>query len=529
MTGYATGAGNQLTNDGTYTYTYDNEGNLTKKSKGAAAETWNYSYDNRDQMVGADQRATDGGTLEMRATYVYDVYGQRIEKDVWTQASGTVAVTRMAYDGTNSWADLDGGNALVTRRLYGDGVDQLLARVTGGTGGSAGWYLTDHLGSVRNVTDGTGALTGTLSYDPFGSALTDTGSTDRYAFTARERDTETGLQHNGARYYDAATGRWTSPDPAGFGAGDANLYRYAGNDSTNYTDPLGLQDEDRNMLLWAHSYYKGGTQIPLQESEFSTTSGLKLKIEAWFDRTHIIKGTTGVTNTEDKKFELRVTSMNCRSMKNCHWLQVVSTFLEDGDRAEVRGPESHFKIGDADLYFPEGSEFTRVDSGPESPSGYYEMVVAPTGEWGSFIDGPHGGPFDKLPNKVRVQREVYDDYLICDDEVYYQVHWEVSHKRTNLGELGQTIDYDMNKSWGRRVDRLPPSLLYYEDDKGVGRLPGAFTKERAKIGAVYKKEDRQYFPFPASEEKRRQWILDYELSCALSGRLPLRPRDPTQK
>jgi YD repeat-containing protein len=33
MTGYQTGTGNRLTNDGTWTYTYDDEGNTTKKSK----------------------------------------------------------------------------------------------------------------------------------------------------------------------------------------------------------------------------------------------------------------------------------------------------------------------------------------------------------------------------------------------------------------------------------------------------------------------------------------------------------------
>jgi hypothetical protein len=44
--------------------------------------------------------------------------------------------------------------------------------------------------------------------------------------------------------YDPRTGRWTSQDPAGFGAGDANLYRYAANDPVNAQDPTGLADED---------------------------------------------------------------------------------------------------------------------------------------------------------------------------------------------------------------------------------------------------------------------------------------------
>ena len=49
--GYVTGSNNQLTNDGVWTYTYDAEGNLRKKSKGASAETWTYAYHNENHLV----------------------------------------------------------------------------------------------------------------------------------------------------------------------------------------------------------------------------------------------------------------------------------------------------------------------------------------------------------------------------------------------------------------------------------------------------------------------------------------------
>jgi pimeloyl-ACP methyl ester carboxylesterase len=39
--------------------------------------------------------------------------------------------------------------------------------------------------------------------------------------------------------YDPTIGRWTSEDPVGFSAGDADLYRYVGNNPTNETDPSG--------------------------------------------------------------------------------------------------------------------------------------------------------------------------------------------------------------------------------------------------------------------------------------------------
>ena len=40
-------------------------------------------------------------------------------------------------------------------------------------------------------------------------------------------------------YYNPDTGRFLSEDPIGFLGGDANLYRYVGNNSLNYVDPSG--------------------------------------------------------------------------------------------------------------------------------------------------------------------------------------------------------------------------------------------------------------------------------------------------
>lgn len=41
--------------------------------------------------------------------------------------------------------------------------------------------------------------------------------------------------------YDPTIGRWTTEDPIGFKAADADLFRYVGNNPTNLTDPTGLQ------------------------------------------------------------------------------------------------------------------------------------------------------------------------------------------------------------------------------------------------------------------------------------------------
>jgi RHS repeat-associated protein len=117
--------------------------------------------------------------------------------------------------------------------------------------------LADHQGTVRDVVRWDDANTETehvehYQYDAFGnltaivSAAGMVISTDRstavtrYQYTGRDWDSDSGLQYNRARWYDPATGRWISEDPIGFVAGDANLYRYVGNSSTNAVDPEGL-------------------------------------------------------------------------------------------------------------------------------------------------------------------------------------------------------------------------------------------------------------------------------------------------
>ena len=80
-----------------------------------------------------------------RRDLCYDALGDRIEEDYYN--GSTTQVTRFAYDGQNVWADLDGSNNLVTRRLFLDTVDSVTARIS--ASGTVAWYLLDRLGSIR--------------------------------------------------------------------------------------------------------------------------------------------------------------------------------------------------------------------------------------------------------------------------------------------------------------------------------------------------------------------------------------------
>jgi RHS repeat-associated protein len=86
-------------------------------------------------------------------------------------------------------------------------------------------------------------------YYPYGASAYRASSSSadlslkRYRFTGKERDSETGLDYFGVRYYASWLGRWTSGDPGGFVDG-LNLYRYTRNDPVNNVDAWGYSTED---------------------------------------------------------------------------------------------------------------------------------------------------------------------------------------------------------------------------------------------------------------------------------------------
>jgi RHS repeat-associated protein len=248
---------NQVSNDASWTYTYDANGNLSEKDTTTVGsdEHWTYAYNNKNELTEV-KHYDSSNSLELTVDYQYDVFGNLI-KEAATTGAGTTT-TKFAVDGWNSnmaapiglenfndWAVLNSGNTLQTRTLFGDKVDQVLGRVDQtGASDSAGqyWYLTDHLGSVRDVVDSGGNLKDSVAFDAYGNVSgteLDPNYRGMYAWTGRQVDLETGLQYNRARWYDSTTGRWISQDPLGFDAGDSNLYRYVNNRPSSSGDPSG--------------------------------------------------------------------------------------------------------------------------------------------------------------------------------------------------------------------------------------------------------------------------------------------------
>jgi YD repeat-containing protein len=226
MTGYSTSTGNRTAMDGTWAYTYDAAGDVIKKSKGIMFDTWVYTYDNNNEMLTATESATDGGAATQRVTFAYDALGNRISSQEWN--GSTTTTTRYGLDGWdtaqpaptgnenyNAWVDLNGSNAVTTRRMFGADFGAPKASET--SAGAVSWNALDQVGSVRVVFDNTGTITSTLSYDAFGK-LTSGTVPDRYAYAGMQRDSITGLQSagNGTRDYSADDGKWLQVVDRGF-------------------------------------------------------------------------------------------------------------------------------------------------------------------------------------------------------------------------------------------------------------------------------------------------------------------------
>ena len=107
------------------------------------------------------------------------------------------------------------------------------------------YYHADHLGSASWITDASGIPLQHLQYLPFGESFINqraTGSTynERFTFTGKEKDSETGFYYFGARYYDPSlSGLFISIDPMADKYPSLSPYAYCAWNPVKLVDPMG--------------------------------------------------------------------------------------------------------------------------------------------------------------------------------------------------------------------------------------------------------------------------------------------------
>jgi RHS repeat-associated protein len=282
----------------TQSYSYDALNRLATANESSAGAVWSqtYSYDrfgNRAVTAGSEHGPNptwtptalsdfDASTNRLVGLSEYDAAGNLTKDNVGRQ---------FKYDGDNKQVEFNPGAGLpVTKYFYdADGrrvkketsgeirafvynaQGQLAAEYTNGapTGSGTSYMTTDHLGSTRIMTDAAGNPKTRHDYLPFGEEISvlSTNYGSRLAipgytstildgptqkFTAKERDTESGLDYFGARYFSGAQGRFTSVDPSRQSIDLANpqtwnRYSYGLNSPLNYVDRNGL------WPTWVHN------------------------------------------------------------------------------------------------------------------------------------------------------------------------------------------------------------------------------------------------------------------------------------
>ena len=104
------------------------------------------------------------------------------------------------------------------------------------------FYHGDHLGSANWITDADGKPIQYIHYAPYGELIDNQvpyGYDERYKFTGKERDWETGYDYFGARFYDHRKGIWNSVDPLADKYPNVTPYLYCNGNPIMLVDPTG--------------------------------------------------------------------------------------------------------------------------------------------------------------------------------------------------------------------------------------------------------------------------------------------------
>jgi RHS repeat-associated protein len=220
-----------------------------------------------EEMRGLIERA-DGHICAARSSagvtgYVYNAEGERVEKGSITSMS--CDPTTNGFRPQNDYILGLGGEQLTEMTANSDGVmawqntNVYAAGALMATYDAEGLHflLNDMLGTRRAQTNYAGVLEQSCSSLPFGDQLNCSSSLQApnpLHFTGKERDSESGLDYFGARYYGSSIGRWMSPnwsekqEPVPYSKLDdpqtLNLYTYGLNNPLSFVDDDGHFSRD---------------------------------------------------------------------------------------------------------------------------------------------------------------------------------------------------------------------------------------------------------------------------------------------
>lgn len=242
-----------------------------------------YAFDALNRVLTV-KLASNGNLL---GSYAYDALGRRIQKTASNGGlSGSVpnGTTRFLYDAAQCVEELS-GTTTTSQYVWGHYIDEQIQMKTYASSGpqplAAGVYylLSDLLYRSVALTNSSGAVVEAYDADAYGNTLLFSGpgadgvwftdddaqaayAANRYVFTGREYDFESGIYFYRARYYQPQLGRFIGRDPAGY-RDEMNIFGYAHEQSTRYIDPFGL-----TCTQWDQEFQEGADSGWAREVRF---------------------------------------------------------------------------------------------------------------------------------------------------------------------------------------------------------------------------------------------------------------------
>lgn len=211
--------------------------------------TWAFRYDADGKLISACKSSACLGSGFDRVDWLYDGDGHRTQVKE-TTAGGVVTTTDLRYARDAVVQESVNGN--VTRTYAIDDGGRVIEVCDPDCAAGTVYLVTwnghgDATGLWRKNADGTLTLANSYTYSGWGMPTTTVAPTFsdlhfRFLYVGAfdvQWDDSFGLHllYMHARTYIPSLGRFLQPDPA---RADGNLYRYAANNPTTYSDPTGL-------------------------------------------------------------------------------------------------------------------------------------------------------------------------------------------------------------------------------------------------------------------------------------------------
>lgn len=218
----------RLVSDSQWTYVYNKNGYLSKKTNKANASTVTYAYDNLGNLL--QVKNSTGSTID----YTIDGLGYRAIRKL----NNAFTDGFLYQSDIKPTAQLNSNGSVKSYFIYGDHYNSPDLIIKGGV---TYRVIHDQLGSpIFVINSSNNTVVQKIVYDVWGKVKSDSSpGFQPFGFAGGLYDVTTGLLRFGARDYDPTTGRWLNKDPIRF-KGGWNFYSYVANDPINFIDVYGL-------------------------------------------------------------------------------------------------------------------------------------------------------------------------------------------------------------------------------------------------------------------------------------------------